>query len=229
MAGHEADRVRGARDGRGRLLSLALTWWAAPIDKATDAATSSTTPIGFYFPRLAVQMFPARGVVPAGYAAFAFTLGVTLGLLLRRVLPAMALTIVGYVAAQVAMAAWVRPGLLAARHLTMWITSANLMNFNSGVTRDVPRPGAWITGQQLVTSADHATTLPSWAATCFGSSPGSENLACFARLHRLYRVIVTYQPAGRFWTLQLGELGIYLALALALSVACAYWVCRRVS
>jgi hypothetical protein len=211
------------------LLSLAVTWWSGPIDTATDAATSTTTPIGLYYPRLAVEVFPARGLVPVGYAAFAFMLGVTLGLLLRRLLPAMALTVAGYIAAQVVTALWIRRAVLAPAHLTMRITGTDLMNFNGGITLDVPRPGAWVTGQQLADNAGHPAVLPSWATTCFGSAPGQENAACFAKLHSLYQVVVSYQPAGRFWALQYWELGGYLVLALALAAACTYWIRKRVS
>jgi hypothetical protein len=211
------------------LLSLAVTWWSSPIDTAANAATSTTTPIGFYYPRLAVEVFPARGVVPIGYAAFAFMLGVTLGLLLRRLLPAMALTIAGYIAVQVAVALWIRRAVLAPAHLTMRITGTNLMNFGGGVTLNVPKPGAWVTSQQLVDNAGHPATLPSWAATCFGSGPGQENAACLAKLHGLYQVVVSYQPPSRFWALQYGEGGGYLLLALALAAVCAYWIRKRVS
>ena len=40
-----------------------------------------------------------HGFVPAGYALFAFALGATTGLLFRRTLPAMAVTLAGFVAA----------------------------------------------------------------------------------------------------------------------------------
>jgi hypothetical protein len=85
------------------LLSLAVSWWSSPIDKALNATASSAAPAGFWFPRLAEETFAARGVAPIGYAALAFMLGVTLGLLLRRLLPAMAFTGVGYIAVQVVM------------------------------------------------------------------------------------------------------------------------------
>jgi transposase len=62
--------------------SLAVTWWSSPIDKT---ATND-------FPRMGPLLFDARGVVPIGYAAFAFALGVTVGMLVRRTLPAMAIT-----------------------------------------------------------------------------------------------------------------------------------------
>ena len=48
-------------------------------------------------------MFDARGIVPLGYAAFAFALGVTVGMLIRRTVPAMAITLAVFVAVQIAM------------------------------------------------------------------------------------------------------------------------------
>ncbi len=48
-------------------------------------------------------VFGARGVAPAGYALFAFCLGVATGILLRRVLPAMAVTLAVFLPA----GAWV--------------------------------------------------------------------------------------------------------------------------
>ena len=40
--------------------------------------------------------FAQRGIVLIGYAAFAFILGVTSGLLIRRTLPAMVTTLVAF-------------------------------------------------------------------------------------------------------------------------------------
>lgn len=41
-------------------------------------------------------------------------------------------------------------------------------------------------------------------------------------------MVVSYQPAGRFWILQFWELGIYLALAVVLAALCAYRIRARV-
>lgn len=211
------------------LLSLAVGWWASPIDSALDATATSFSPAGLWFPRLAEETFAARGVVPVGYAAFAFMLGVTLGLLLRRLLPAMALTGVGYIAVQVVMNMWVRPALLAPEHLVMRINGGFNIGRLGRIITNVPEPGAWITSEQLTDNAGHPVPMPSWATPrdCFGN--GAAARACLARMHGMYRVVVSYQPAGRFWILQSWELGIYLALAVALAAFCVYWIRERVS
>jgi len=57
-----------------------------------------------------------RGVVPLGYAAFAFALGVCAGLVLRRTVPAMAVTVAVFVGVRLAVRNWVRPYLFAPLH-----------------------------------------------------------------------------------------------------------------
>ena len=80
----------------GGLLSLMVTWWYSPIDKVNQN-------------RFGAAAFGLHGFVPAGYALFAFALGATTGLLFRRTLPAMAVTLVGFVVARFAVAYWIRP------------------------------------------------------------------------------------------------------------------------
>ena len=81
------------------LLSLIVTWWSRPIDQLNMNQFTS--------------VFDQRGVVPIGYAAFAFVLGVAAGLLARRTLPAMAATLVAFVSVRVLVTFWVRPHLMA--------------------------------------------------------------------------------------------------------------------
>lgn len=65
------------------LLSLMLTWWSSPLDRVNMNVFGT---------------FDQRDVVAVGYAAFAFALGATIGTLIRRTLPAMAITLVVFVA-----------------------------------------------------------------------------------------------------------------------------------
>ena len=50
-----------------------------------------------------------RGIASAGHAAFAFVLGVTMGIIIRRTVPAMAVTLAIFIAVQIAVPLWVRP------------------------------------------------------------------------------------------------------------------------
>lgn len=51
--------------------------------------------------------------------------------------------------------------------------------------------------------------------------------ACVAQVAKTFHLLVTYQPANRYWTFQWLEAGIYVALALAAAVGCYWWVTRR--
>lgn len=79
--------------------SLGVDWWSGPIDKSA----------GDDFARMEPLLFAARGIVPIGYAAFAFAVGATVGLLIRRTLPAMAATLAVFLVVQIAMPTLVRP------------------------------------------------------------------------------------------------------------------------
>ena len=86
------------------LVVWAVDWWSEPLDAAS-----------LQDPRLPWGMtFAARGVVPVAYAVFVFVLGVTIGMLARRPLPAMAITLAVFVAVQALVPLAVRT------HLAPW-------------------------------------------------------------------------------------------------------------
>jgi hypothetical protein len=73
-------------------LSLMQAWWAAPLGRAV----SHGAPAGvLYQGRFTQLIFASHGITPLGYAAFAFAFGVTAGALIRRTIPAMAVTLAG--------------------------------------------------------------------------------------------------------------------------------------
>lgn len=217
------------------VLSLLLTWWAGPLDTASGN-------------RFATLAFNARDVAPLGYAVFAFALGVALGLLIRRTLPAMAATLAVFVAVQGLVTAGVRPHLLPGATLTTPVNQATMSrairfdrseDANGPVTIDMPAPpGSWVRSEtQVLDSAGHpirtAEVLDCWNRS-FGQ-PGASGKAgspdfgplgaCLAPddLH----VGISYQPASRYWQLQWIETALYVALAALLAIA-SLWRLRRV-
>ncbi len=221
------------------LLSLLLTWWSGPIDDAIAAGIRNGTWLGN--PRIAPPTFGAHGIVPIGYTAFAFALGVAAGAVIRRTVPAMAITLVVFVAVQLAMPPLVRSHLGPAQ-LTTTITAQNLKGLLAegpeGPVKElriaVDSPGAWDISNHTVDAQGRAVdTLPSWVMGCVpaGLPLGGLNAdpGCFQRLEQAgYRQRVTYMPASRYWTLQAIETAIFLALAAALTGFCFWWV-RRLS
>jgi hypothetical protein len=205
------------------ILSWLLTWWAGPLDDLNGN-------------RWAAMTFASRDIVPLGYAAFAFALGTTLGLLLRRTLPAMAITLAVFIAVQVLVPTLIRPHLLPSTTATFPInrdSASQFHNFGGSQTEfhfDLPTPrGAWLTSQPPVkNSAGQVVRIENYP-DCFPDGPGdapdlSRIGACLAKdnLHQT----VTYHAASHYWPLQWMETGIFLVLAGALAGTC-FWRIRR--
>ena len=217
------------------LLSLAVTWWARPLDHA-NANLYGT--------------FDQRGIVPLGYAAFCFALGVTAGLVIRRTLPAMAATLVAFVGARLAVTHLIRPHLLTpirlAGRLDPASTGYTVTNGGPGVlVPDPPSiPNTWIYSTRIVDGHGHPLTAAATARACpdlatvgppAGASPNRSSVPanvqatlvhCVDKLSPTYHTLIVYQPASRYWALQWSELAIFVGLALALTGLC-FWLIRR--
>jgi hypothetical protein len=217
--------------------ALAVTWWAGPVDRAVADGRSARL---FALPRIHPVIFAARGVVPVGYALLALAVGVVAGLLLRRSVPAMAVTLAVVVAVQVAVPLLVRPHLATPHRETVAISADNLRGMMStgddpGSPRGLPAgpveqltvraggPGDWMLTNRTVDAAGHEQhRLPSWVAGCgrFGTMPAQQT-ACFGRLLDAgYRQSVAYQPGAGFWALQLRETALLVLAALLLTGLC---------
>jgi hypothetical protein len=212
-------------------LSLIQAWWAAPIGQAARLATNSNFPLGMGpFSPLA---FDAHGITPLGYAAFAFTLGVTTGVLIRRAVPAMAITLVIFAAVQVAMPLWIRPHLFPPAHSTAALSSFTALQtqigpngtFAFGVQFLPSQPGAWILSGGAVNAAGQPVSTSPAACKPEALSGSPAWTPCLTS-HGI-RIAVTYQPTSRYWAIQGIETAIYLALAVALAGYCFWRLGRR--
>jgi hypothetical protein len=211
------------------LVSLAISWWASPIDHALDYGQS-----GSRFLRLSPLVFGARGVAPLGFAAFAFALGVTAGVLIRRTVPAMAVTLVVFAAVQILMATLVQPHLIPPAKATAPFntnTASEVVMSSNGtgpttmiLKGSFSRPGAWIVSNQTITASGRVFDGPASHA-CTANLPQQDCDNWINSLH--LRQLISYQPASRFWPLQFAETGVYLVLAAGLGALCTWQVRRR--
>jgi hypothetical protein len=211
-------------------LSLIYAWWADPISKAIGLGTDSG-PVVLSQGRFSSVIFASGGITPLGYAAFAFALGAATGVLFRRALPAMAVTLAIFAVVQVAMPLWIRPHLTPPSHTTAGIYAADQVY--GTLTADVVpgHPGAWILSSQALNPAGQpVTTIPAACTSVAypgqkGGASGTTPAQCMQS--RGYREAITYLPTSRYWPLQWIETGIFLALALVLAGFCFWRLGRR--
>ena len=177
--------------------------------------------------RFSPLVFDARGIAPIGYAAFAFALGVTVGVLTRRTLPAMAIALACVAVVQLAWPTVVRPHLIPPATATSAVSvnlSSAIMGHNGQLTMPVTdMPGAWIISNKTITPSGHVFVLPDVAACQTGTQQQCD--AFLATQH--LRQQIAYQPASRFWAFQAYETAIFGVLALALAGFCIWWIRYR--
>jgi hypothetical protein len=216
------------------LLTIAVSWWASPIDSLADQSSDPE-----FTARMSPLVFAARGVAPIGYAAFAFVLGVAVAIVLRRTVAAMAVTIVVFTAVMVAVPFLVRPYILPTSEMTVEISTSNLWQLNGTDERRLeeltvlPPAGSWGLTNETVDSAGNAISqLPSFMNDCLpgpppargAEPPSSRGLPdCLAQLTDAgYRQHLVYHPVSQFWPMQWIELAFFLALSALLT-----WFCFR--
>jgi hypothetical protein len=207
------------------LLSLMTSWWASPLYQPARKGGQN----GLSINQLAPPLFGATGIAPVGYAAFAFSLGVTAGVLIRRTLPAMAVTLAIFAVIQIFWPVLVRQRLIPPVHGTeplAAVTFNGISETNNGqlfltIGSISGGPGDWVTSDRAVNAAGQAATRA--PAAC---AQQNTFIPCLAS-HGI-RMAVTYQPASRYWALQWCETGAFLALALGLGGLC-YWRIRRLN
>jgi hypothetical protein len=227
--------------------SLLQAWWAGPIGKAVGLGGSASI---LTEGRFGPFVFPTHGITMLGYAAFGLALGVTAGLLVRRAIPAMAVTLAIFAAVQVITPLWIRPNLIPPSQTiaTIEAAQANLQTITTiqaaqanvypaahstisfSATAVPGQPGAWITSSGIVNAAGQPTsTIPAACESAVPSvtGPGGSPALNNCLTNHGIRVAVSYQPVSHYWPLQLAETGMFLALALALAGYCFWRLARR--
>ncbi len=225
------------------LFGLVSSWWFAPIDSTVNTLGTGDD-LAFGAPRLSGLVFGSRGIVPVGFALVAFALGVSIGLLVRRTVPAMATTLAVVVGLQVAVPLLLQPRLIDPVETVTPITADNLSGLMFGgppgeeqdpeiveLQVSIDSPGAWILTNETVDPDGHPVEIipASVAARC--TAGGGPQMGpppeCFAAIADAgYQQRVRYHPADRYWPMQWRETGVLVTLAFALGGFC-FWRIRR--
>jgi hypothetical protein len=183
-------------------LTVLVMWWHAPLDRAFSGGPWAA--------------FSIQGIAPIAYAVFALSLGTLAGLVFRRTIPAMALTLFVFVGVRI-LIAQVRP---------------HFMTAVTGSALDV-KQGSWLLSPNYYTDAQgHHVSFEqvNQMVTVYASTaPKTFNGATVMDyLHQQGISLLTdYQPPDRFWTFQLIEAALFFGLAISLFAVSLWWLQRR--
>jgi hypothetical protein len=183
--------------------ALLASWWVYPLARANSA-------------RFEPLAFDLQGVVPVGYTVFAVALGVFAGTVWRKVLPAMAVTLFGFVGARIAVM-YARPRFLPPQERRYPVKSDKVANWMRGdwvLSRGVYDSS----GTLIVPNGDvecGPPSMPERAGTC------ADNLGAYN--------LQVVQPIGRFWLFQYIEAGLFVAASAVLVYLAVQQVRRRIT
>jgi hypothetical protein len=211
----------------GGAVSALVTWWSSPVNS-------------LQLQNFQPPQFDIQGIVPIGYAVFAVALGIAAGALLRRTLPAMAITLVVFTLLRLVVSEDFRSNFL-----TPITKTFSFLQLGRSV---LPTGSYWMVSSGLIGPSGPVRTGPFGAGPTLGFDgvriPSSElPAACRTLLFQApsksasgfpscmaahgYRAVISYQPAGRYWAFQGIETGIFVLLAAALIAVTAIVVLRR--
>jgi hypothetical protein len=233
-------------------------WAAAKLAQLAVAVTVVAGAFGFLFswcydPVIGVPQglsplmsitFDLRGVALAAWTLVAFAIGVLAGVLIRRVVPAMAATLAAWSGLAVVTGVYLRPHYeppLVASGFKLpsaaWVISEPWTLHGkpvslSTVDQVLHKIGAieFAPGQFGPTPSGSGQTPSGFGQTAQSaqsarSASGNVSPAQYL-LHHGFAQLTSYQPASRFWPFQWIEGGWLLALSLLL-IAATIWLVRR--
>jgi hypothetical protein len=187
--------------------SVLLMWWRGPLDQVAGDRFASG--------------FDLEGAAPVAYALFALALGIAAGVLVRRTVPAMAASFVGFVAVRGVVEFVLRPQYLPPVARITDPTQGNPTPYN----------GDWVfnNGFAYLDRAGHMLSAAQALSVCGDTAKGTTLGFMSCRQDHGIRYLNHYQPASRFWLFQGIESSLFLVLALALLALAVWWVRARLA
>jgi hypothetical protein len=203
----------------GGAVGALVTWWSGPRNAVALNQFNPGT-------------FDVQGIMPAAYSLFAMALGIAAGTLIRRVLPALGVTLGVFFAVRLMIMGWVRQHYMTPVTNTFNISQDGILP---------PKGAAWILGNGFrgpngplaipggavadVGNGFPVADIPAACQAYWTHGTASRQLFSCLTSHG-YSQYITYQPAARYWPFQFIEAGIFAVLAVAL-IALAFAVINR--
>lgn len=187
-------------------LTMLTSWWSSPWNAVI-------TPWATY---------DVRGIVLPAYALFALALGIAAGILARRSVAAIGITIVLFLLVRVAITFWLRPYFLPP-----------LTFISSFEQPGAPHRSDWTITVETIDRNGQPLSDNQISQIC-PQLIGNGSAAAFAAFQTCeknhgFQSRSTYQPADRFWIFQAIESIIFLFLSLALLVPTTWLATRKIT
>jgi len=195
-------------------VGVLVSWYYQPYFATGNQARYLTEMSPF------ATLFSLRGVAFPAWTMADFVIGALAGMLIRRVVPAIAAALAVYAGLAVATA-----GFLREHYLTPLLTSNPNLPGNAWIISH------WSTkGGRFAFAGNPPDSLLNQFCSSLPAGPGKAGISPGAFAQCLaqhgYTQWTSYQPASRFWPFQWIEGGWLLALS-ALLIAATIWLVRR--
>jgi hypothetical protein len=184
----------------GAAMAALVSWWRFP-ENAIDSRFAA---------------FDVQGIVPVAYSIFAVALGIAVGSIFKRVLPAIATTLGVFVAIRVAIGVYVRPH---------YLTPISKLFPLSGPKSNGPI-GSWTISSGIRGPHGHfygnSFDLSDVPKACGTAFPGGGSISNRCMAAHGFHQLITYQPDSRFWAFQGIEAAAFILMAVGL-IGFAFW------
>jgi hypothetical protein len=191
----------------GSIFAVAVDLWFEPLNRATGQ-------------RFTWLIFDQQGIVVAGYAVFAFALGVLAGAMTRRTLRAMGVTLLLFCIVRFGVAVWVRPELAPRAERSYPVVATTMPNRLVGdwiIGGGGPGVGGIYDAEGREVQGGQSFCEPDRAQECVDEyGEGAMNFEI-------------YQPADRYWRFQVLEALVFAGLSFVLLGAAVWWIRRRLT
>ncbi|GID27346.1 ABC transporter permease subunit [Paractinoplanes brasiliensis] len=185
------------------MFTAVLTWFRQPFDAWEG--------------RFQYDAFDLEGLVPVAYALFAFGVATAAGAVLRRSLPAFGVALGAFLAARMSVALLARPAY--AGPLT------TIEPVGGSKDRAGPNFADWVIERHYVNAAGRRLSGTEFSELEAAADRAGSNLNQFLHARGIQQFTV-HHPADRFWTFQLIEAAVFVAVAAAL-IGVVVWRVRR--
>jgi hypothetical protein len=191
------------------MFTAVLTWFRQPFNAWEG--------------RFQYDAFDLQGLVPVAYALFAFGVATAAGAILRRSLPAFGVAFGAFLAARMSVALLARPAY--ATPLTTMEPVAVGGSKDQAGDRPVPSFADWTIEHGYADATGRRLSWTEYYELEDAANRAGTNLNQFLHAWGIQQFGV-YHPADRFWTFQLIEAALFVAVA-AVLIGVVVWRVRR--